>query len=194
MGVGRGVSGGRGSQKASVYIRDIPPELVARVPTEQRGPGLGRDSVRLPVSPGAGAVSLHAFRELRSGTSRCRRTRRCSRAPDADGSGSAEMPSAARPFTAGLVAAPVSRGAQFAPLTLRTGVASQEAHEPPYPERYEVTGTTARLVNAARAAGGRVIAVGTTAVRRGYAVARAELCLWHELGDVHLPLKDEKPY
>ncbi|WUW24936.1 S-adenosylmethionine:tRNA ribosyltransferase-isomerase [Streptomyces sp. NBC_01463] len=85
--------------------------------------------------------------------------------PAADGSGSAEMPSAARPFTAGLVAALVSRGVQFAPLTLHTGVASAEAHEPPYPEPFEVPSTTAWLVNAARAGGGRVIAVGTTAVR-----------------------------
>ncbi|MDF6021918.1 S-adenosylmethionine:tRNA ribosyltransferase-isomerase [Streptomyces sp. JH34] len=85
--------------------------------------------------------------------------------PSPDGSGSAEMPSAARPFTAGLVAELVSRGVQFAPLTLHTGVASAEVHEPPYPERFEVPRTTAWLVNAARAGGGRVIAVGTTAVR-----------------------------
>ncbi|MGW1551344.1 S-adenosylmethionine:tRNA ribosyltransferase-isomerase [Streptomyces sp. NPDC002346] len=81
------------------------------------------------------------------------------------GSGSAEMPSAARPFTPCLVAALVRRGVQFAPLTLHTGVASAEAYEPPYPERFEVPRTTAWLVNAARATGGRVIAVGTTAVR-----------------------------
>ncbi|MFD4870238.1 S-adenosylmethionine:tRNA ribosyltransferase-isomerase [Streptomyces sp. NPDC058412] len=85
--------------------------------------------------------------------------------PAADGAGSAEMPSAGRPFTAELVARLVSRGVQFAPLTLHTGVASQEAHEPPYPERYEVPAATARLVNAARVTGARVIAVGTTAVR-----------------------------
>ncbi|MFJ5551575.1 S-adenosylmethionine:tRNA ribosyltransferase-isomerase [Streptomyces sp. NPDC093225] len=85
--------------------------------------------------------------------------------PDADGAGSAEMPSAARPFTAELVARLVSRGVQVAPLVLHTGVASAEAHEPPYPERFAVPGATARLVNAARAGGGRVVAVGTTAVR-----------------------------
>ncbi|WP_181957404.1 S-adenosylmethionine:tRNA ribosyltransferase-isomerase [Streptomyces paludis] len=85
--------------------------------------------------------------------------------PSPDGAGSAEMPSAGRPFTAGLVTALVRRGVLFAPLTLHTGVASAEAHEPPYPERFEVPETTARLVNAARAGGGRVIAVGTTAVR-----------------------------
>jgi S-adenosylmethionine:tRNA ribosyltransferase-isomerase len=85
--------------------------------------------------------------------------------PSPDGAGSAEMPSAARPFTAGLVAELVSRGVQFAPITLHTGVASTEAHETPYPERFAVAGASARLVNAARAGGGRVVAVGTTAVR-----------------------------
>ncbi|WGP09326.1 S-adenosylmethionine:tRNA ribosyltransferase-isomerase [Streptomyces sp. SH5] len=83
-----------------------------------------------------------------------------------DGSGSAEMPSAARPFTASLVAELVRRGVLFAPLSLHTGVASAEAHEPPYPERFAVPAATAWLVNAVRAAGsGRVVAVGTTAVR-----------------------------
>ncbi|MER6998334.1 S-adenosylmethionine:tRNA ribosyltransferase-isomerase [Streptomyces sp. NPDC000410] len=82
-----------------------------------------------------------------------------------DGAGSAEMPSAARPFTAELVAELVRRGVQFAPVTLHTGVASAEVHEPPYPERFEVSAATAWLVNAARAGGGRVLAVGTTAVR-----------------------------
>ncbi|MET8165551.1 S-adenosylmethionine:tRNA ribosyltransferase-isomerase [Streptomyces sp. NPDC005329] len=90
--------------------------------------------------------------------------------PSADGTGSAEMPSAARPFTARLVAELVSRGVQFAPITLHTGVASAEAHEPPYPERFVVPETSARLINAVRGGGGRqargrVIAVGTTAVR-----------------------------
>ncbi|TQJ48087.1 S-adenosylmethionine:tRNA ribosyltransferase-isomerase [Streptomyces sp. SLBN-115] len=90
--------------------------------------------------------------------------------PSADGSGSAEMPSAARPFTAGLVAELVSRGVQFAPVTLHTGVASAEVHEPPYPERFVVPEASARLINAVRGGGGRrargrVIAVGTTAVR-----------------------------
>ncbi|UJA07331.1 S-adenosylmethionine:tRNA ribosyltransferase-isomerase [Streptomyces collinus] len=85
--------------------------------------------------------------------------------PSADGAGSAEMPSAARPFTARLVTELVSRGVQFAPVTLHTGVASMEAHEPPYPERFAVPEASARAVEAARAGGGRVIAVGTTAVR-----------------------------
>ncbi|MFD4695319.1 S-adenosylmethionine:tRNA ribosyltransferase-isomerase [Streptomyces sp. NPDC058463] len=94
--------------------------------------------------------------------------------PSPDGAGSAEMPSAARPFTAGLVAALVSRGVQFAPLSLHTGVASAEVHEPPYPERFSVPRTTAWLVNAARAGGGRVVAVGTTAVRALESAAGAD--------------------
>jgi S-adenosylmethionine:tRNA ribosyltransferase-isomerase len=79
--------------------------------------------------------------------------------------GSAEMPSAARPFTADLVTELVTRGVLLAPITLHTGVSSPERGEPPYPERYAVPVETARLINAVREWGGRVIAVGTTVVR-----------------------------
>ncbi|MEV5936126.1 S-adenosylmethionine:tRNA ribosyltransferase-isomerase [Streptomyces sp. NPDC052079] len=256
----------------------VPKELSARVPVEQRGPGLDRDAVRLLVSRGA-EVSHHAFAELPDllragdllvvntsptlaaavggwigharvvvhfstrgddgrwavelrdpdgrGTTRARAgapagtevrltggarlvleeplsargerlwwarvsrdvlglLREHGRAiryayterdqplsayqtvfalPSPDGAGSAEMPSAGRPFTARMVAELVSRGVQFAPVTLHTGVASAEVHEPPYPERYAVPEASARLIGAVRAGGGRVIAVGTTAVR-----------------------------
>ncbi|MFI5530340.1 S-adenosylmethionine:tRNA ribosyltransferase-isomerase [Kitasatospora sp. NPDC051853] len=79
--------------------------------------------------------------------------------------GSSEMPSAARPFTAETVARLAARGVLTAPVTLHTGVASPEAHERPYPEWYRVPAVTARLVGHVREHGGRVIAVGTTAVR-----------------------------
>ena len=79
--------------------------------------------------------------------------------------GSAEMPSAGRAFTPELITRLISRGVQFAPLILHTGVASLEDDEPPYDEFYRVPLETARLVNAARAAGRRVVAVGTTVVR-----------------------------
>jgi len=79
--------------------------------------------------------------------------------------GSAEMPSAARPFTAELVTELVSDGVLVAPVTLHCGVSSLEAGESPYPERYDVPPETARLVNAVRDWGGRVTAVGTTVVR-----------------------------
>ncbi|MFF5141269.1 S-adenosylmethionine:tRNA ribosyltransferase-isomerase [Streptomyces sp. NPDC013157] len=282
----------------------VPEELSARVPAEQRGPGLERDAVRLLVSRGT-AVSHHAFAELPcllragdllvvntsptlaaavdgrvgharvvvhfstrgddgrwavelrepdgKGTTRARAGTRAgsevrlpgggrlvleeplsargerlwwARAsadvrgvlrehgrpirysyterdqplsvyqtvfalPSADGAGSAEMPSAARPFTARLVAELVSRGVQFAPVTLHTGVSSGEAHEPPYAERFAVPEASARLINNAKAnqerrealprkggdgrrAGGRVVAVGTTAVRAVETAAGAD--------------------
>jgi S-adenosylmethionine:tRNA ribosyltransferase-isomerase len=88
--------------------------------------------------------------------------------------GSAEMPSAGRPFTPELVTALVAHGVAVAPLLLHTGVSSQEAGEPPYPERYAVPAATARLIDAARAGGGRVVAVGTTVVRALETVARAD--------------------
>jgi S-adenosylmethionine:tRNA ribosyltransferase-isomerase len=79
--------------------------------------------------------------------------------------GSAEMPSAGRAFTPELLTRLVARGVQVAPLILHTGVASLEEHEPPYEEFYRVPLETARAINAAHAAGKRVIAIGTTVVR-----------------------------
>ncbi|MGH3102559.1 MAG: S-adenosylmethionine:tRNA ribosyltransferase-isomerase [Gaiellaceae bacterium] len=79
--------------------------------------------------------------------------------------GSAEMPSAGRPFTRELLTALIARGVAIAPLVLHTGVSSLEEDEPPYPERFSVPAATARLVTATRRWGGRVIAVGTTVVR-----------------------------
>lgn len=79
--------------------------------------------------------------------------------------GSAEMPSAGRPFTHELVTRLVSHGVEIAPLVLHTGVASLEDHEPPYEERYRVPAQTAERVTAARRAGRRIIGVGTTVVR-----------------------------
>lgn len=128
--------------------------------------------------------------------------------------GSAEMPSAGRPFSHRLVTELVSAGVGFAPILLHTGVSSLEAHEPPQAERFEVTAHAARLINATRANGGRVIAVGTTATRAVETVAEesglvregggwTELVLsagrparavdgvisgWHEPGASHLHL------
>ncbi|MGH9123862.1 MAG: S-adenosylmethionine:tRNA ribosyltransferase-isomerase [Acidimicrobiales bacterium] len=79
--------------------------------------------------------------------------------------GSAEMPSAARPFSAALVTDLVSRGIGVAPITLHCGVSSLEGHEAPMAEWFDVPESTADLVNQTRRRGGRVIAVGTTVVR-----------------------------
>lgn len=88
--------------------------------------------------------------------------------------GSAEMPSAGRPFTAELITRLVAKGVQIAPLILHTGVASLEKNEPPYAEYYRVPETTAQQINQVQAAGGRVVAVGTTVVRAVESVADSE--------------------
>jgi S-adenosylmethionine:tRNA ribosyltransferase-isomerase len=83
----------------------------------------------------------------------------------ANAPGSAEMPSAGRPFTPELLTRLVAGGVAVAPVVLHAGVSSPERHEPPVPEYYRVPAATAALVNATRERGGRVVAVGTTVVR-----------------------------
>jgi S-adenosylmethionine:tRNA ribosyltransferase-isomerase len=79
--------------------------------------------------------------------------------------GSAEMPSAGRPFTDELITSLVAKGVQVAPLLLHTGVASLESHERPHEEYFDLPAETARLLNWARRENRRIIAVGTTVVR-----------------------------
>ena len=85
--------------------------------------------------------------------------------------GSAEMPSAARPFSSRLVQTLVERGVEIKSILLHTGVSSLEVEveeledQVLYPEPFSVPPATARAVNEARRAGRRVIAVGTTVVR-----------------------------
>jgi S-adenosylmethionine:tRNA ribosyltransferase-isomerase len=79
--------------------------------------------------------------------------------------GSAEMPSAGRPFTPEVLTRLVAKGVGVTPVVLHTGVASLEADELPYPERLRVPPVTGERVEATRRAGGRVVAVGTTVVR-----------------------------
>jgi S-adenosylmethionine:tRNA ribosyltransferase-isomerase len=79
--------------------------------------------------------------------------------------GSAEMPSAGRAFTYNLLVRLAGKGVCIAPIVLHAGVSSLEEDESPFPERYRVPAATADAINHARALGGRIIAVGTTAVR-----------------------------
>ncbi|MFZ0664302.1 MAG: S-adenosylmethionine:tRNA ribosyltransferase-isomerase [Acidimicrobiales bacterium] len=79
--------------------------------------------------------------------------------------GSAEMPSAGRPFTPEVITRLVSRGIGVVPILLHTGVASLQASEPPYPEPFRVSGSTAHRINDTHKNGGKVIAIGTTVVR-----------------------------
>jgi len=128
--------------------------------------------------------------------------------------GSAEMPSAGRPFTTKLVTRLASAGVVFAPVVLHCGVASFEAGELPDSERYRVGETTARLVNQAHEAGRRVVAIGTTSARaietvtdsagevhpgqgttdllitpaRGVRAIDGIVTGWHEAGASHLQL------
>lgn len=95
--------------------------------------------------------------------------------------GSAEMPSAGRPFTDRLVTRLATAGVLVVPVLLHTGVASPEAHERPYPEWYSVPAQTLRVVRQARAAGGRVIAVGTTVVRALESAAEGQRSGWTEV-------------
>jgi S-adenosylmethionine:tRNA ribosyltransferase-isomerase len=107
--------------------------------------------------------------------------------------GSAEMPSAGRPFTAELVTELVTRGIGVAPITLHTGVSSQEPGEPPQPERYRVSASTARDVNIARAWGGRVVAVGTTVTRALESAADEDGVVREREGWTDLVLGPDRP-
>lgn len=85
--------------------------------------------------------------------------------------GSAEMPSAAYPFTRRILKRLNARGVSLAGILLHTGVSSLELtaeqveDHPMYPEPYRVPWSTARAVNTTHAQGNRVVAVGTTVVR-----------------------------
>jgi S-adenosylmethionine:tRNA ribosyltransferase-isomerase len=106
--------------------------------------------------------------------------------------GSAEMPSAGRPFTPELVTALVARGVVIAPVLLHTGVSSLEEHEGPYPEWFRMPPSTARLVGMTRESGGRVIAVGTTVVRALETVASRDGSVEATEGWTHLVVTPER--
>jgi S-adenosylmethionine:tRNA ribosyltransferase-isomerase len=107
--------------------------------------------------------------------------------------GSAEMPSAARPFSTQLVTALVADGIAIAPITLHAGVSSAEMGELPAAELYAVPPATARLVNLTHTAGGRVIAVGTTATRALESAADADGVVEQAAGWTDLVLGPDRP-
>jgi len=90
--------------------------------------------------------------------------------------GSAEMPSAGRPFTRELLSRLIGNDVVIAPITLHAGVSSPESHEPPFPEWFEVPERTARVIDVARRQSRKVIAVGTTVVRALESAAAAGNC------------------
>jgi S-adenosylmethionine:tRNA ribosyltransferase-isomerase len=85
--------------------------------------------------------------------------------------GSAEMPSAGRPFSERALDRLRGAGIHTAPITLHTSVSSLEhdggplAHAALPPEPFRVPRGTADAVNHARAHGRRVVAIGTSVVR-----------------------------
>lgn len=85
--------------------------------------------------------------------------------------GAVAAPTAGLHFTPGLLAALAERGVEVAAITLLVGPATflplregAATHEVPA-ERYDVPATTAATIARARAAGRRIVAVGTTTVR-----------------------------
>src|SRR2546429_693712 len=155
---------------------ELPERLEAHAPPEARG--LARDDVRMLVARGDGRL-VHARARglpdfLRAGdlvvintSATLPAAHRLSAYETAYATepGSAEMPSAGRPVTPAVLTALAARGVTVAPIVLHTGVSSPERGERPYPERFRVPAATARLVQATRGWGGRVIAIGTTVVR-----------------------------
>ena len=133
-------------------------------------PGPGGAGVRLWVSRVETPVRLHSFlalhgRPIRYGYVRGSYPITAYQNVYTTEPGSAEMPSAGRPFTPEVLTRLVAKGVGVAPLLLHTGVASLEASEPPYAEYFRVSLSTAHHINDTRRSGGRVIAIGTTVVR-----------------------------
>lgn len=81
----------------------------------------------------------------------------------------AEMPSAGRPLTWGVILGLRRAGVEIATLTHAAGLSSTGDAELdralPWPERYEIPVRTAETIARARARGNRIVAIGTTVVR-----------------------------
>jgi S-adenosylmethionine:tRNA ribosyltransferase-isomerase len=92
-----------------------------------------------------------------------------------------------------LVTKLVTGGVNLAPIVLHCGVSSLEAGELPQNERFKVPRNTAWLVNETRRAGGRIVAVGTTAVRALETVARADGTVFPGEGWTDVVLGPQRP-
>jgi S-adenosylmethionine:tRNA ribosyltransferase-isomerase len=104
--------------------------------------------------------------------------------------GSAAAPTAGLHFTPRLLAALQAKAVGFATVTLHVGLDTfrpvQEADPTTHPmhrEWYELPPETAAAINTARAAGGRIVAVGTTSVRVLETAARDQ-----HWGDMSAPI------
>ena len=93
--------------------------------------------------------------------------------------GAVAAPTAGLHFTPGLLARLSGQGIEFAHVTLHVGAgtfqpvrAERIAEHRMHSERYEISKPAAQAINAARAAGRRVVAVGTTSLRALESAAR----------------------
>jgi S-adenosylmethionine:tRNA ribosyltransferase-isomerase len=113
--------------------------------------------------------------------------------------GSAEMPSAGRPFSHRLIADLQGRGVAFAPIVLHAGVSSLEwrdavaATDLLYPEPFLVPAATVDAIARARRHGGRVVAVGTTVARALESAGGLGECLRAARGFTRLFLSPQRP-
>ncbi|KAA1415804.1 S-adenosylmethionine:tRNA ribosyltransferase-isomerase [Nocardioides humilatus] len=161
----RAVLDARPGDRLAVAAGLVQVELLAAYPRTSSPTGDGNRLWQATVSGDMAAVARHYGRPISYGYLADRYPLSDYQTVFGHRPGSAEMPSAGRPFTDELVTRLVARGVMVAPVTLHTGVSSQEAGEAPQDERFEVTAATASVVNAAKATGGRVVAVGTTVTR-----------------------------
>jgi S-adenosylmethionine:tRNA ribosyltransferase-isomerase len=107
--------------------------------------------------------------------------------------GAIAAPTAALHFTPGLMAALAERSIGHALITLHVGagtflpvkVADTGGHRM-HAERYELTAQTAARVNAARAQGGRIVAVGTTVLRTLETIAEPDGSVRPAAGETRL--------
>ena len=113
--------------------------------------------------------------------------------------GSAEMPSAARPFTGRIRWALRQAGVEFTCVLLHTGLSSDEVEgdrvgpDSVYPEWFSVPPAAAAQVNRALREGRRVIAVGTTVVRALESASRRPQEVMPVEGWTHLFVGPDRP-
>jgi S-adenosylmethionine:tRNA ribosyltransferase-isomerase len=176
--------------------RGVVATLVTGHPDPRRATGSRLWRARIPVAGGLRAWLAEVGRPIRYGHVRGRWPLSAYRTLFARAEaefGSAEMPGAGRPFTPAVLDRLHARGVRVARVVLHTGVSSLEAGEAPLPERYRVPAETADAVNATRAAGGRVVAVGTTTTRALETAADADGRVSAREGWTHLVLGPDRP-
>lgn len=145
--------------------RGVTAVLTAAHPDPSRRSGSRLWLARIPVEGGVPGWLARVARPITYGHLRSRPVLAAYQTVFARDPGSAEMPSAGRPFSPRVLADLSARDVGTAEVTLHTGVSSTDAHEPPLAEWFRVPPDTASRVNDTRTRGGRVVAVGTTVTR-----------------------------